>query len=141
LGAQQEDLLGIGVYGDPGVLDAVIKDPLGIGYNNLNYAYDFDTGQPLAGARVVPLDVNGNRMTDLEELYDSKEQAVYAVAIGNYPSPPARNLNLVTNGQPTSLVQTFLIWILTDGQQYLDEAGYIPLSPDVLAQELAKLNP
>ena len=31
LGGQQEDLLGIGVYGDPGLLDAVIKDPLGIG--------------------------------------------------------------------------------------------------------------
>jgi len=141
LGAQQEDLLGIGVYGDPGVLDAVIKDPLGVGYNNLNFAYDFDTGEPLAGAHVVPFDVNGNHMTDLEEIYDSKQQAVYAVAIGNYPSPPARNLNLVTKGQPSGLAQIFLVWILTDGQQYLDEAGYIPLSPELLAQELAKLNP
>jgi len=141
LGAQQEDLLGIGVYGDPGVLDAVIKDPLGIGFNNLNFAYDFDTGKPLAGAHVVPFDVNGNHMTDLEEICDSKQQAVYAVAIGNYPSPPARNLNLVTKGQPSGLAQIFLVWILTDGQQYLDEAGYIPLSPELLAQELTKLNP
>ena len=141
LGGQQEDLLGIGVYGDPGVLDAVIKDPLGIGFNNLNYAYDFDTGQLLAGARVVPLDVNDNKMTDPEEFYDSKQQAVYAVAIGNYPSPPARNLNLVTKGQPSGLVRTFLIWILTDGQDYISEAGYIPLPNEVLAQELEKLNP
>jgi phosphate transport system substrate-binding protein len=29
----QEDLLGIGVGSDPALLDAVIKDPLGIGYN------------------------------------------------------------------------------------------------------------
>ena len=28
---KQEDLLGVGVSGDPGLLDAVIKDPLGIG--------------------------------------------------------------------------------------------------------------
>jgi phosphate transport system substrate-binding protein len=141
LGAQQEDLLGIGVYGDPGVLDAVIKDPLSIGFNNLNYAYDFDTGLPLVGARVAPLDVNGNGQVDPEEMYDSKEQAVEAVALENYPSPPARNLNLVTNGQPSGLVQTFLTWILTDGQQYLNEAGYIPLSDELLAQELEKVSP
>jgi phosphate transport system substrate-binding protein len=141
LGAQQEDLLGIGVYGDPGVLDAVIKDPLGMGFNNLNYAYDFETGQPLAGARVVPLDVNGNGLVDPEEIYDSKDQAVQAVARENYPSPPARNLNLVTEGQPSGLVQTFLAWILTEGQPFLDEAGYIPLSTEALGQELEKLNP
>ncbi len=141
LGGKQEDLLGIGVYGDPGVLDAVIKDPLGIGFNNLNYAYDFDTGQPLAGARVVPLDVNANDQADPGEIYDNKEQAVNAVAMDQYPSPPARSLNLVTKGQPSGLVQAFLIWILTDGQQFVDEAGYIPLPADMLTNELGKLNP
>ena len=49
LGKAQEDLLGIAVYGDPGLLDAVIKDPLGIGFNNLNYAFDMETGD--AGGR------------------------------------------------------------------------------------------
>ena len=49
LGKKQENLQGIGVYGDPGLLDAVVKDPLGIGYNNLNYAYDPKTGK--AGGR------------------------------------------------------------------------------------------
>ena len=38
---KQEDLQGIGVSGDPGLLDAVVKDPLGIGFNNLNYALRF----------------------------------------------------------------------------------------------------
>ncbi|HUS85313.1 MAG TPA: substrate-binding domain-containing protein, partial [Anaerolineales bacterium] len=33
LGKAQEDLRGIGVYGDPGVLEAVIQDPLGMGFN------------------------------------------------------------------------------------------------------------
>ena len=83
--------------------------------------------------------VNGNGLADPAEIYDSKEQAVNAVALENYPSPPARNLNLVTKGPPSGLVQTFLIWILTDGQQYVDESGYIPLSPELLAHELGKL--
>jgi len=141
LGQSQEDLLGIGVYGDPGLLDAVLKDPLGIGYNNLNYAFDMDTGQPVAGTLVVPLDVNENGRTDPTELTDTKAQAVQAVAMNEYPSPPARDLNLVTNGAPSALVQAFLIWVLTDGQVYLDEAGYVALPVPQLAVELEKLAP
>lgn len=140
LGRAQEDLLGVGVYGDPGVLEAVIKDPLGIGFNNLNYAFDFQTGQPVAGARVVPLDANGNGQADPEEFYDTKEQAIDAVATGRYPSPPARDLNLVTKGKPTGLVSTFVKWILTDGQKYVDEVGYIPLTEGKLNTELQKLD-
>jgi phosphate transport system substrate-binding protein len=139
LGGKQEDLLGIGVYGDPGVLDAVIKDSLGIGYNNLNYAYDFDSGEPVQGALVAPLDVNGDGTASPDETYATKDQAVNAVASGFYPSPPARDLNMVTNGKPTGLVLEFLSWILTDGQQFVSEAGYIPFPPEKIAVELDKL--
>ena len=45
----QEDLKGVGVYGDPGLAEAVRKDLLGIGYNNLGFAYDFKAGLPLEG--------------------------------------------------------------------------------------------
>jgi phosphate transport system substrate-binding protein len=54
-GKGQADLIGIGVNADPGLLDAVIKDPLGIGYNNLNYAYDMKSGKPVTGAAVLPV--------------------------------------------------------------------------------------
>lgn len=141
LGGVQEDLLGIGVYGDPGVLEAVIKDPLSIGYNNLNYAYDFTTGRPVEGAKVVPLDINRNWTADPNEVYETKEAAVTAVNQGDYPSPPARDLYLVTQGQPGELAAAFIKWVLTEGQQHVPEMGYVALSPDLLAQELIKLNP
>ncbi len=140
LGGKQEDLLGIGVYGDPGVLEAVIKDPLGIGFNNLNYAFDFQTGQPVAGARVVPIDVNDNGRADPEEYYDTKEQAIKAVTVGLYPSPPARDLNLVTRGKPVGRVKAFIQWVLADGQRYVDEVGYVMLTADKLNEELQKLD-
>jgi phosphate transport system substrate-binding protein len=140
LGKKQEDLKGVAVYGDPGLLDAVVKDPLGIGYNNLNYAYDMDTGKPVAGARVISIDVNGNGQVDPDETYDTKDQAVNAVATGHYPSPPARDLNLVTNGKPAGLAAAFIQWILTDGQGFVAEAGYIALPIDKLEGELKKLD-
>jgi phosphate transport system substrate-binding protein len=140
LGKKQEDLKGVGVYGDPGLLEAVVKDPLGIGFNNLNYAFDLETGQPVAGTRAVPIDVNANGQADPQEIYDTQKQAVKAVAEGDYPSPPARVENLVTKGKPAGLASTFIRWMLTDGQKYVGEAGYIPLPEAQLKEELKKLD-
>lgn len=98
LGKQQEDLKGIAVYGDPGIAEAVRKDRAGIGYNNLNYAYDIKTGRPVAGLAVVPIDVNNNGRVDPGESLETKQHAIQAVRKGTYPSPPARNLYLVSKG-------------------------------------------
>lgn len=136
---KQEDLQGVGVFGDPGITDAVAKDPLGIGYNNLGYAYDATTGRPINGIDVLPIDVNVDGQIDATETLATKAQAIAAVAAGHYPSPPARALNVVTKGKPSGVVQAFILWTLTDGQQYVDSAGYIPLTPDLLNDGIAKL--
>ena len=88
---------------------------------------------------MIPIDVNDNGQADPEEIYDTKAQAVEAVATGRYPSPPARELFLVTHGQPTALVKTFIEWVLQDGQNYLDEAGYVALPQAVLDEGLQSL--
>ncbi len=136
---KQEDLQGVGVFGDPGITDAVAKDPLGIGYNNLGYAYDTATGNPINGIDVLPIDVNADNQIDAGEMLATKAQAMAAVAAGHYPSPPARALNVVTKGKPSGLVQAFILWALTDGQQYVDDAGYIPLTQALLDDGVAKL--
>lgn len=140
LGGEQEDLLGVGVYGDPGLAEAVRQNPLGIGYNNLNFAYDPTTGEPVAGIQVIPIDLNENGQIGPEEELDTKERALQAVAAGVYPSPPARELYLVTKGQPKGLVKEFIRWTLTDGQRFVEEVGYIPLAQTKLDSELAKLD-
>jgi phosphate transport system substrate-binding protein len=135
----QEDLLGIAVNADPGLLEAVIKDPLGIGYNNLGYAYDLASGNPVNGAAIAPIDLNADGKADDTERLETMPEAMEAVATGKYPSPPARALNLVTLNKPTGLVQIFIQWILTDGQQFVTEAGYVQLTPDELAASLDKV--
>lgn len=139
LGKKQEDLLGVAVFGDPGVLDAVIKDPLGIGFNNLNYAYDLATNLPVKGAAIIPIDYNENGTADPDELLETQAEAVQVVADGKYPSPPARALNLVTKGKPSGLVQAFINWILVDGQQFVGEAGYVQLTEEQLNEALQKV--
>jgi ABC-type phosphate transport system substrate-binding protein len=38
----------------------------------------------------------------------------------------------VTKGQPNAAITEFIQWVLTDGQQYIDAAGYIKLTADQL---------
>ena len=136
----QEDLNGTGVYGDPGLAEAVKKDPLGIGYNNLNYAFDMNTGEVVSGLRVIPIDINENGRLDADEnFYANKAKLMEAIGAGRYPSPPARELNLVTKKEFTGLSKEFVQWILTDGQQYVEEVGYIPLPKEKIQNGLSKL--
>jgi len=141
LGSRQEDLLGNGVYGDPGLALAVKKDPLGIGFNNIAYAYDFSTKKPVPGIRVLPLDLNDNGKIDPEEnFYDNMDNIINAVANGTYPSPPARELYFVTKNKPDGkLLVEFIKWVLTDGQKFVPETGYINLSQQTLDQGILKI--
>jgi len=140
-GKKQEDLLGSGVFGDPGLALAVKKDPIGIGFNNIGYAYDFNTKKQIPGIMVVPIDLNKNGKIDPEEnFYDSMNDLIDAIAKGKYPSPPARDLYFVTNGKPKNkLVIAFLNWVLADGQKYVNETGYINLSKAVIDKGLTNL--
>lgn len=138
-GKAQEDLLGVGVNGEPPMVDTVMKDPLGIGYGNLNSIFDLSGGGLVPGILIPPIDINGNGQADADEIYKVKEDAFGAVATGKYPSPPARFENLATKGKPTGLVLAFIQWILTDGQQYLEAAGYVPLTAEQQTESLAKL--
>lgn len=141
LGKKQEDILGVGVFGDPGLAQAVKKDPSGIAFNNIGYAYDAKTKLPNPGIKVVPLDVNNNGKIDPEEnFYNTMDEIVNAIAADKYPSPPARDLYFVTKGKPVKKeLVAFIKWVLTDGQKYVFESGYINLSKEKLAKGLEKL--
>ncbi len=140
-GKAQEDLTqGVGVQGDPGVAETVRTDALGVGFNNIGFAYDLATGQQVEGLRVVPIDLNGDgQISADEDFYAEKSGIAAAIAEGIYPSPPARPLYLVTKGQPTGPAADFIRWVLTDGQAFVDAAGYVPLSADQLQAALTAL--
>lgn len=138
---KQEDIVGLGVNGDPGVADAVRKNVEGIGYNNLGFIYDMQSRKIYEGIDVVPLDLNENGMIDPDEnFYDTMDDVMKAINEGRYPSPPARDLYFVAKGKPENpLVLAFLRWVLTDGQKFVPEAGYVTISPDKINIEYLDL--
>ncbi|HNS17947.1 MAG TPA: substrate-binding domain-containing protein [Bacteroidales bacterium] len=141
LGQDQESLNGVGVYGDPGMAEAIKNDVLGIGFNNINYAYDMSTRIQYEGLEVVPIDLNANGLIDPEEnFYDTQDELITAIKNDVYPSPPARDLYFVSKGKPANEATiAFLKWILTDGQKIVNECGYVELSSGKIQSELARL--
>jgi len=138
---KQEDLLGVAVYGDPGLAEAVKRDPIAIGFNNLSYLYDLKTRKQVAGVHALPIDINGNGKIDADEnFYGTIDELTEAIATGKYPSPPARNLGFLFKGKPKrkELIE-FVKYVLTDGQKFVESNGYISLSKQALEGELKKV--
>lgn len=133
---KQDDLKGIGVYGDPGLLEAVRRDPMGLGYNNLSYVFRGDGVAP--GVEVVPIDANRNGKVDPEERIDTRDKAYREIASGRYPG--ARREFFVTKGKPKGLARDFIEFALSDkGTKVLEEVGgYVPLSKDERSAEVGK---
>lgn len=140
LGVKQEDLSGVGVYGDPGMVAAVKNDPLGTGYCNLNFAYGSD-GAPVGGIAVIPIDKNSDgRIGEKEDFYSTRAQFLRALSAGGYPPALVRRLYFVTKGKTKNPEAVkFLKWVLAQGQNYLEEAGYLPLPRDEAAAALKKI--
>lgn len=139
-GAAQEDLQGTAVNGDPGLAEAVRQDALGIGYNNIGFAYNLETGAQLDGLVVIPLDLNGDGTISADErFYDTKDAIAAAIAARTYPFPPARELFLVTKGAPDAAIADFYRWILTEGQALVADAGYVNLNAEQIEAALGQL--
>ncbi|MCK9613331.1 MAG: substrate-binding domain-containing protein [Bacteroidales bacterium] len=142
LGKKQEDLKGVGVYGDPGICDAVKNDKYGIGFNNIAYAYDPATKENYNGIGIIPLDINEDGIIDsTESFYDNLDKLINAIKKGQFPSPPARELYFITKGKPEKpVIIEFLRFVLNEGQKYVHEAGYVELSDEKVKAEIEKLN-
>ncbi|HBG70669.1 MAG: phosphate ABC transporter substrate-binding protein [Bacteroidetes bacterium GWF2_43_63] len=138
----QEDLKGVGVFGDPGIADAVKNDVKGVGFNNIIYAYDYKTGKIQDGIGIIPIDINGNGKVDPEEdLYSDMKLLTGAIRDGKFPEPPARPLYFICKGKPdNAIVLAFLNYILTTGQQWVEESGYVKLPEAMVETEKKKLD-
>jgi len=128
------------INGDPNLAAAVQGDKIGIGYNNINFVYNPYTKKPFENIKIVPIDLNDNNILDENEnFYDNRDIMVNAIANNIYPSPPARDLHLVAKNNFTGITKKFVYWILTDGQQYVPENGYIQLSEEMINKQLQYL--
>lgn len=103
--------------GTAAVVNAVTRDPNGVGYGGIAYA---------EGVRTVPLMHAGA----------AAAPTLAVTSAGRYPL--ARYLYLVTAGEPEGLSSELIDWVRSDeGQRLVTEVGYFPLPDDLEARALA----
>ena len=121
LGKKQEDLKGIGIYGDPGLLEAVKRDVLGVGFNNFSYVFGRD-GAVMPGVKIVPIDSNENGVADPDEIYTTRDAAIKAIRSARYPA--TRKNYFFVKGKPKGLAKEFIKFALSDeGAAIVDATG------------------
>ncbi len=126
--------------GDQPVAQAINNDTLGISMNNINYVYDFNTGDLEMNIRPVPLDIDeSGTLSTEEDFYDDRDSFLTAVEDGIYPAPPAREMFLAAKNEFDEKAHDFVEWVLTDGQQYVRDNGYAPLDDDRLIAQQERL--
>lgn len=118
---KQEDLKGVGIYGDPGLIEAAKRDPIGISYGNFSYVFTRE-GTVLKGVKLVPIDSDENGIADPEEIYEHREAAIKAIRSGRYPA--TRKNYFFVKGKPQGLVKEFIKFVLSDeGTKVAEEVG------------------
>ncbi len=135
---EPEDIQGTAVYGDPGIASVVQRDKLALGYNSISYAYNLRTDKPHRGLIVVPIDANEDGLVDLgEDHFGSLSELIKAVQEDKYP---ARELYFVCKGVPRNEAAiAFIEFVLTQGQQSIDNSGYVALDDNEIETQLSKL--
>jgi len=125
--------------GDQAVADALARDENAISLNNINYVYDLSSGELEGDIRPIPLDGDGEGLSADEDFYETRDEFLAAVEEGNYPAPPAREMFLASDGQFDGEAYDFVEWVLSDGQEYVRENGYVPLEEERLEEAQEKL--
>jgi len=142
--AVEKGRVGAAINGDNSLAAQIQSDRLAIGYNNIGYVYtkkiDTETVVPADAIVPIPIDINENGILDENEsVYSSRSSIVTAINNYVYPSPPARPLHLVTLHNFTGIVKDFVYWILTEGQQYVLDTGYVPLPTETIIDQISYL--
>ncbi|WP_083909270.1 PstS family phosphate ABC transporter substrate-binding protein [Natronococcus amylolyticus] len=131
-----EDMADGNFDGDQQVAQAINNDSHGISLNNINYVYDFNTGDLEMNIRPVPLDRDeSGTLSPGEDFYDTRDEFLTAVEEDRYPSPPARDMYLAANGEFDEDAADFVEWVLTEGQQYVRDNGYAPIDDEKLEEQ------
>jgi phosphate transport system substrate-binding protein len=138
MGKKQEDLRGIGVYADPGLLEAARRDPIGIGYSNFSYVFTRE-GSLVTGIRLVPIDANNDGVADAGEAYASRADAIKAINAGTYPA--TRKNYFFVKGKPQGIVKAYIEFALSDeGTKIVDEVGTsLPITKEERGKVLAAI--
>ncbi|HRS54516.1 MAG TPA: substrate-binding domain-containing protein [Bacteroidales bacterium] len=112
------------------ILLAVKNNQLALSFCSFNLAYLTGNKYRTQDIYILPIDQNANGILDDKELiYDEKSILMNAYKKGDYPSELTKYVYLYVKQQQLNnqSVITFIKWILSEGQNYVEQQGLLPM--------------
>ncbi|MBE0653005.1 MAG: hypothetical protein IH594_04365 [Bacteroidales bacterium] len=108
--------------------EVIAKNPYSLGFCRLSDLTDLQAGLDKKLA-VVPIDLNGdNKIDHFENIYSGLAVLERGVWIGKYPKSLYENIYIVAGAAPKfTAEQSFIAWLITEGQPILHASGYSEL--------------
>ena len=138
-GHVSSEIRGKKVFGDDiYLLSAIKKDSIGLTYNNLGYLYDVVSRNLKEGIALLPLDLKKEAKTiqsgNLDEVLSVLEST-------KVETIPVEKIGFIYSQQNAKKeLSAFLKWVLTDGQKFNHEKGFLNLDKQALAEQESRLS-
>ena len=137
-GLTKGDLRGKRIAGDDKyLLNAIQKDKLSVTFNNIAYLFDLNSRNLKQDISLIPLDVKRDQAEVLES--GNLDKIIQLIEAEEIESVPVENIAFALNAFNTD-VDSFLSWVVTDGQKYNNQSGFLKLDQKEVKQQLALLS-
>jgi ABC-type phosphate transport system substrate-binding protein len=130
-GYEQKDIKGKAIAGaDEHILKAVLRDSTALSYLPVSLIYDRETGKPIEGISVLPVDLNGNgKVNDEEKIYADLSTVVARlqdISPEDLKNVPVGHLHFsVDKNTSNTDAVNFIKWVVANGLASLNSFGYL----------------
>ncbi len=136
-GFSKGDIRGKRIAGDDlYLLNAIQKDKQSVTFNTLAYLFDLNSRQLKQDLAVLPLNIKKEQEAILQS--GNLDETIKLLESESISTIPVANVGFQLNDF-NSDVDDFLSWVVTDGQQYNNQAGFLKLSTRDAKQQLQLL--
>jgi hypothetical protein len=139
-GARPVDLKGKKVLGDDiYLLNAIKKDTTGVTYNSISYTYDLQSRKLRSDIALLPLNIRAQQKEALNSL--DLDNIISLLEKSSVENIPVQNFGLVLTKEQINnkTLRSFLKWVVTNGQNYNHEAGFLSLDESTLSAQQSQL--
>ena len=131
-GQNSADFRGKKIQGDDiYLLQAISKDPTGVTFNNLSYIYDLNNRQLKDNIALLPLDVKKDYLEILKS--ENLDKTISLLENEKVELVPVLNIGFAYDKQVE--VGQFLKWIITEGQKFNHEFGFLQVDEKTLSYQ------
>lgn len=132
-GFLKADIKGKKISGDDiFLINAVQKDNEGVTYNYLNYIFDIETRSLKEGLAIIPLDLKKEYREILNE--EDIDKTLTLLESEEIPLIPIDDIGFIASSESDE-TRKFIDWVLTEGQKYNNEYGFLKVTYNQLANK------